>query len=64
MYVLAGESGAEARTIRQTVDQIVHADRNRFDHVWLTERHVLRGFSQMPALSDELAELAGDQSHP
>jgi alkanesulfonate monooxygenase SsuD/methylene tetrahydromethanopterin reductase-like flavin-dependent oxidoreductase (luciferase family) len=49
MYVPAGEAGAEARIIRQTVDQIVHADKNGFDHVWLTEHHFLRGFSHMSA---------------
>jgi len=27
----------------------VHADRNGFDHVWMTEHHFLRGFSHMSA---------------
>jgi alkanesulfonate monooxygenase SsuD/methylene tetrahydromethanopterin reductase-like flavin-dependent oxidoreductase (luciferase family) len=49
MYVPGGEAGAEARIIRQTVDQIVHADKHGFDHVWLTEHHFLQGFSHMSA---------------
>lgn len=49
MYVPPGEAGAEARLIRQTVDQIVHADKSGFDYVWLTEHHFLRGFSHMSA---------------
>jgi alkanesulfonate monooxygenase SsuD/methylene tetrahydromethanopterin reductase-like flavin-dependent oxidoreductase (luciferase family) len=47
MYVPPGDDGAEARIIRETVDQIVHADKNGFDHVWMTEHHFLKGFSHM-----------------
>jgi alkanesulfonate monooxygenase SsuD/methylene tetrahydromethanopterin reductase-like flavin-dependent oxidoreductase (luciferase family) len=42
-----GDPGAEARIIRETVDQIVHADRFGWDYVWLTEHHFLRQFSHM-----------------
>jgi len=49
MFVPPHELDAEARIIRETVDQIVHADRNGFDHVWMTEHHFLRGFSHMSA---------------
>ena len=49
MFVPPGEEGAEARIIRETVDQIVLADKHGFDYVWLTEHHFLRGFSHMSA---------------
>jgi alkanesulfonate monooxygenase SsuD/methylene tetrahydromethanopterin reductase-like flavin-dependent oxidoreductase (luciferase family) len=49
MFVPPDEPDAEARIIRETVDQIVHADRNGFDYVWLTEHHFLKGFSHMSA---------------
>ena len=49
MFVPPSEAEAEARIIRETVDQIVHADKNGFDHVWLTEHHFLKGFSHMSA---------------
>ena len=49
MFVPDHEADAEARIIRQTVDQIVHADKSGFDYVWLTEHHFLRGFSHMSA---------------
>lgn len=49
MFVPSDDPGAEARIIRQTVDQIVHADKFGFDYVWLTEHHFLRGFSHMSA---------------
>ena len=40
---------AEARIIRETVEQIVHADRHGFKHAWLTEHHFLHQFSHMSA---------------
>ena len=49
MFVPPSEADAEARIIRETVDQIVHADKSGFDHVWLTEHHFLEGFSHMSA---------------
>ena len=47
MYV--PPEGDEAQVVRETVDQIVHADRLGWDYVWLTEHHFLRGFSHMSA---------------
>jgi alkanesulfonate monooxygenase SsuD/methylene tetrahydromethanopterin reductase-like flavin-dependent oxidoreductase (luciferase family) len=44
-----GDPGAEARIIRETVDQIVVADQLGWDYVWLTEHHFLRQFSHMSA---------------
>lgn len=41
--------GGEAEIVRQTVDQIVHADKHGWDYVWLTEHHFLKGFSHMSA---------------
>ena len=49
MYVPPEDRAEEARVIRHTVDQIVHADRHGWDYVWLTEHHFLRGFSHMSA---------------
>jgi alkanesulfonate monooxygenase SsuD/methylene tetrahydromethanopterin reductase-like flavin-dependent oxidoreductase (luciferase family) len=49
MFVPPSAADAEARIIRETVDQIVHADKHGFDHVWLTEHHFLKGFSHMSA---------------
>lgn len=49
MFVPPEEPGAEASIVRQTVDQIVHADRLGWDYVWLTEHHFLGGFSHMSA---------------
>jgi alkanesulfonate monooxygenase SsuD/methylene tetrahydromethanopterin reductase-like flavin-dependent oxidoreductase (luciferase family) len=49
MFVPEDEPGAEARIIRNTVDQIVHADKFGWDYVWLTEHHFLGGFSHMSA---------------
>jgi alkanesulfonate monooxygenase SsuD/methylene tetrahydromethanopterin reductase-like flavin-dependent oxidoreductase (luciferase family) len=49
MFVPPGEPGAEAKIVRQTVDQIVHADKLGWDYVWLTEHHFLGGFSHMSA---------------
>jgi alkanesulfonate monooxygenase SsuD/methylene tetrahydromethanopterin reductase-like flavin-dependent oxidoreductase (luciferase family) len=43
------DPGAEARIVRETVDQIVHADRHGWDYVWLTEHHFLQQFSHMSA---------------
>jgi alkanesulfonate monooxygenase SsuD/methylene tetrahydromethanopterin reductase-like flavin-dependent oxidoreductase (luciferase family) len=43
------DPGAEARIIRETVDQIVYADKLGWDYVWLTEHHFLRQFSHMSA---------------
>ena len=43
------DPGAEARIIRETVDQIVYADQLGWDYVWLTEHHFLRQFSHMSA---------------
>ena len=43
------DPGAEARIVRETVDQIVHADQHGWDHVWLTEHHFLEQFSHMSA---------------
>ena len=44
-----GDPGAEARIVRETVDQIVHADTHGWDSVWLTEHHFLKQFSHMSA---------------
>jgi alkanesulfonate monooxygenase SsuD/methylene tetrahydromethanopterin reductase-like flavin-dependent oxidoreductase (luciferase family) len=49
MFCPPDEPAEEARIIRHTVDQIVHADRFGWDYVWLTEHHFLRGFSHMSA---------------
>ncbi|MBL7496638.1 LLM class flavin-dependent oxidoreductase [Frankia sp. CNm7] len=49
MYVPPADRAEEARVVRQTVDQIVHADRHNWDYVWLTEHHFLGGFSHMSA---------------
>jgi alkanesulfonate monooxygenase SsuD/methylene tetrahydromethanopterin reductase-like flavin-dependent oxidoreductase (luciferase family) len=43
------DPGAEARIVRETVDQIVRADRVGWDYVWLTEHHFLQQFSHMSA---------------
>ncbi len=49
MFVPLDELDEEARIVRHTVDQIVHADRLGWDYVWLTEHHFLGGFSHMSA---------------
>lgn len=49
MFVPPNEPGAEAAIVRQTVDQIVHADKHGWDYVWLTEHHFLKSFSHMSA---------------
>ncbi len=49
MYVPPHERDAEARIVRETVDQIVLADKLGWDYVWLTEHHFLSGFSHMSA---------------
>jgi alkanesulfonate monooxygenase SsuD/methylene tetrahydromethanopterin reductase-like flavin-dependent oxidoreductase (luciferase family) len=49
MFVPPDEPGIEAQIVRQTVDQIVHADKHGWDYVWLTEHHFLEGFSHMSA---------------
>ena len=49
MFVPPDEPGAEAAIVRQTVDQIVHADKFGWDYVWMTEHHFLGGFSHMSA---------------
>jgi alkanesulfonate monooxygenase SsuD/methylene tetrahydromethanopterin reductase-like flavin-dependent oxidoreductase (luciferase family) len=49
MYVPPDERDAEARIVRNTVDQIVHADKFGWDRVWLTEHHFLGQFSHMSA---------------
>ena len=49
MFVPLDEPGAEQTIVRHTVDQIVHADKLGWDHVWLTEHHFLGGFSHMSA---------------
>ena len=49
MYVPTDQMELEAQIIRQTVDQIVHADQHGWDYVWLTEHHFLKGFSHMSA---------------
>jgi alkanesulfonate monooxygenase SsuD/methylene tetrahydromethanopterin reductase-like flavin-dependent oxidoreductase (luciferase family) len=43
------DAGAEARIVRETVDQIVHGDTHGWDYVWLTEHHFLQQFSHMSA---------------
>jgi len=48
-FVPPGDPGAEARILRELVDQIVAADRCGWHQVWLTEHHFLRGFSHMSA---------------
>ena len=42
MFVSPHELDAEARIIRQTVDQIVQADKSGFDHVWISGRPRIR----------------------
>jgi alkanesulfonate monooxygenase SsuD/methylene tetrahydromethanopterin reductase-like flavin-dependent oxidoreductase (luciferase family) len=49
MYVPLEDLSQERVIIKQTVEQIVHADRNGWDQVWLTEHHFLGGFSHMSA---------------
>jgi alkanesulfonate monooxygenase SsuD/methylene tetrahydromethanopterin reductase-like flavin-dependent oxidoreductase (luciferase family) len=49
LFVPPSDPGAEARILRELVDQIVHADRCGWHQVWLTEHHFLRGFSHMSA---------------
>jgi alkanesulfonate monooxygenase SsuD/methylene tetrahydromethanopterin reductase-like flavin-dependent oxidoreductase (luciferase family) len=49
MFVPPEEMDQEPTIIRQTVDQIVHADKFGWDYVWLTEHHFLGGFSHMSA---------------
>lgn len=49
MYCPLDELDQEPVIIRNTVDQIVHADRHGWDYVWLTEHHFLGGFSHMSA---------------
>lgn len=49
MFVPPEEMDQEAEIVRQTVEQIVHADRHNWDYVWLTEHHFLGGFSHMSA---------------
>ena len=39
------DPGAEARIVRETVDQIVFADKHGRDHAWLTEHHFPRQFA-------------------
>jgi alkanesulfonate monooxygenase SsuD/methylene tetrahydromethanopterin reductase-like flavin-dependent oxidoreductase (luciferase family) len=43
------DPGAEARIIRETVDEIVEADTLGWDYAWLTEHHFLKQFSHMSA---------------
>lgn len=43
------DASAETRIVRETVDQIVLADKYQWDYVWLTEHHFLRQFSHMSA---------------
>jgi alkanesulfonate monooxygenase SsuD/methylene tetrahydromethanopterin reductase-like flavin-dependent oxidoreductase (luciferase family) len=49
MFVPPEQMESESAIVRQTVDQIVHADRHNWDYVWLTEHHFLGGFSHMSA---------------
>jgi len=49
MFVPENVEGAEAAIVKQTVEQIVHADKHGWDYVWLTEHHFLQGFSHMSA---------------
>jgi alkanesulfonate monooxygenase SsuD/methylene tetrahydromethanopterin reductase-like flavin-dependent oxidoreductase (luciferase family) len=49
MYAPTDDRAEEAKIVRHTVDQIVHADRHGWDYVWLTEHHFLKGFSHMSA---------------
>jgi len=49
LFVPEEPPGEEAKIVRQTVDQIVHADKHGFDYVWLTEHHFLKRFSHMSA---------------
>jgi alkanesulfonate monooxygenase SsuD/methylene tetrahydromethanopterin reductase-like flavin-dependent oxidoreductase (luciferase family) len=48
-FVPAGDGGAEARILRELVDQIVIADQHGWHQVWLTEHHFLQQFSHMSA---------------
>ena len=48
-FVPAGEAGAEARILRELVEQIVVADQHGWHQVWLTEHHFLKQFSHMSA---------------
>jgi alkanesulfonate monooxygenase SsuD/methylene tetrahydromethanopterin reductase-like flavin-dependent oxidoreductase (luciferase family) len=49
LFVPEDEPELEPQIIRNTVDQIVHADAHGWDYVWLTEHHFLGGFSHMSA---------------
>lgn len=49
MFVPQNEKGAEAKIVRQTVEQIIYADKLGWDYAWLTEHHFLKGFSHMSA---------------
>jgi hypothetical protein len=48
------DPGAEARIVRETVDQIVFADKHGRDYAWLTEHHFPRQFSHMSALEVQM----------
>jgi alkanesulfonate monooxygenase SsuD/methylene tetrahydromethanopterin reductase-like flavin-dependent oxidoreductase (luciferase family) len=63
MFVPEGEPREEARIVRHTVDQIVHADRHGWDYVWLTEHHFLGGFSHMSAPEVIFGAAAYQTSH-
>ncbi len=49
MFVPPTDLPREAEIVRETVDQIIHADKNGWDYVWLSEHHFLSGFSHMSA---------------
>ncbi len=49
MFVPPEQMELEPTIIRNTVDQVVHADSLGWDYVWLTEHHFLKGFSHMSA---------------
>lgn len=63
MFVPPNEPAGEAAIIRQTVDQIVHADKHGWDYVWLTEHHFLKGFSHMSAPEVIFGAAAYQTSH-
>ena len=63
MYCPLDELEQEPVIIRNTVEQIVHADCHGWDHVWLTEHHFLGGFSHMSAPEVLFAGAATQTDH-
>ena len=63
MFVPDNDPGAEARIIKETVQQAIHADRHGWDYVWMTEHHFLRGFSHMSAAEVLFGAIAQSTRH-